>query len=234
MSQARWLKIFFLIHKLSFRSLMVRKVSWFGTLLFACCLLVMFSFSLGTPLLVRNDVRVGSFWAIAEFVCALTIGRMFFAEQESFALDFMLAANAPRSAIFLGKVFFTALLILSFQCCVAVFWAFLYNISFSDVCLLFFTLVAVSFFFAFGTAALGALVCALTAKSVGKEILQPLLFFPLQSGILLAATTLCMQSVQMESAGALSTQSWWAILFFYPILFSALGCVLSSVLLKES
>lgn len=234
MTFANWLKIFFLIHKLSFRSLIVRKASWFGTLLFACCLLVMFSFSLGTPVLARNDVRIGSLWAIEEFMCALTIGRMFFAEQESFALDFLLAADVPRSAMFLGKVFFTALLIFSFQCCVGVFWVFLYNISFSDVCLLFPTLLAVSLFFAFGTAALGALICALTAKSVGREILQPLLFFPLQSGILLAATTLCMQSVQMSSTGAWSAQSWWAILFFYPILFSALGCLLSSVLLKES
>ncbi|WP_161597634.1 heme exporter protein CcmB [Fluviispira multicolorata] len=224
---------FIFINKISCRSIWMRKASWFGTLLFAGCLLILFPFGLGTEALQRNDVRIGSLWIINEFIAALIIGRMFSPEQESFALDYILSSRMPRAALLVGKISFTALQILSLQIPVTFFWIILYNVQTEILIELLKTIVPISLIFNLGTASLGALVSCLTARSLAKEILQPMLFFPLQSGVLLAAVSLSMQIGDNVLLGAFSSTAWWTVLSAYPILFTAMGFLLSNVLLQE-
>ncbi|BBH51898.1 heme exporter protein CcmB [Fluviispira sanaruensis] len=230
---SNWFSYFIFINKISCRSIWVRKASWFGTLLFAGCLLILFPFGLGTEALQRNDVQIGSLWIINEFIAALVIGRMFSPEQESYALDYLLSSRIPRAALLAGKISFTSLQILSLQIPVTFLWVILYNVQSSILIELLKTIVPVSLIFNLGTASLGALVSCLTARSLAKEILQPMLFFPLQSGLLLAAVSLSLQIGDNVLLGAFSSSAWWTILSAYPILFTALGFVLSNVLLQE-
>lgn len=228
-----WFQNFILVNKISMRSIWVRKASWFGTLIFASCLLILFPFGLGTEALKRVDIQIGSLWIILEFISVLAVSRMFASEQESQALDFLLSTKAPRSSLLVGKITFTAFQILSLQIPVTFFWIILYNVPNQILIELLKIIIPVSLIFNVGTASLGALVSCLTARSLAKEILLPMLFFPMQSGILLAAVSLTMQVGNNSLLGAFSPEAWWTILFTYPILFTALGFLLSDVLLQE-
>jgi len=230
---SNWIFSFILINKISMRSIWARKASWFGTLIFACCLLILFPFGLGTEALNRADIQIGSFWIINEFIAILAISRMFAPEQESYAMDFLLSSKTSKSALLAGKISFTALQILSLQIPVTFLWIILYNISSNILVDLLNIMIPVSLIFNIGTASLGALVSCLTARSLAKEILLPMLFFPLQSGILLAAVSLTIQVGNNSLLGAFSSDAWWNILIAYPLLFTALGFLLSDILLQE-
>ena len=93
--------------------------------------------------------------------------------------------------------------------------------------------INVSLFFNFGSASLGTLITCLTARSLAKEILLPMLFFPLQSGILLASVSLTINIGNNSLLGAFSANAWWTILIAYPIIFTTLGLILSEILLQE-
>jgi ABC-type transport system involved in cytochrome c biogenesis permease component len=230
---ASWFFSFVLVNKISMRSIWVRKASWFGTLVFASCLLILFPFGLGTEALKRVDIQIGSFWIINEFIAVLAVSRMFAPEQESYAMDFLLSSKMPKSSFLAGKISFTSFQILTLQVPVTFFWIILYNVHGNILIELLKIIVPVSLIFNIGTASLGALVSCLTARSLAKEILLPMLFFPMQSGILLAAVSLTMQVGNNSLIGAFSQEAWWTILLTYPLLFTALGFILSNVLLQE-
>jgi heme exporter protein B len=230
---SNWYFSFVFINKISMRSIWVRKAAWFGTLVFACCLLILFPFGLGTEALKRIDIQIGSLWIINEFITVLAVSRMFTPEQESNAIDFLLSARSPKSALLAGKITFTAFQILSLQVPVTFFWIILYNVPSNILIEILKIIIPVSLIYNVGSASLGALISCLTARSLAKEILLPMLFFPMQSGILLAAVSLTMQVGNDSLLGTFSPEAWWTILFAYPILFTAFGFLLSDVLLQE-
>lgn len=228
-----WLFIFIFINKISIRSAWANKASWFGSLIFASCLLILFPFGLGTEVLKRIDVQIGIFWIINEFIVVLFISRMFAPEQESHALDFLLSTRIPKSSFFAGKISITTLQILTLQIPITFFWIILYNVSGDFLFELIKTICLVSLIFNIGSASLGALISCLTTRSLAKEILQPILFFPIQSGILLAAVSITIQVGSNSLLGSFSQEAWWTILITYPILFITLGFLLSNILLQE-
>lgn len=211
----------------------LRKSSWLGTLVFSGCLLILLPFAFGTAVLKRTDVSLGSLWIIHEFVAALTVSRMFVPELEMNALDLLLSSRSQRSAILMGKISFTAAQIFSLQIPITLFWIVLYHVPeniFFDILP---TLIPVYFAFTLGTASLGALVFCLTVRSLARDILQPILFFPLQSALLLASVSLSVGSISTNLIGAFSNAAWWTILLSYPVLLITLGCLLSPILFQE-
>lgn len=233
-SENLWWNTFTLVFKISFRSFKVKKTWWLGTFIFAICLLILFPFSLGTAVIKRPDVQIGCYWAMMEFVAALCVGRMFQAEHEAQALDILLSSRSQRSAILFGKLSFMSLFLFSLQIPILLFWMLFFNVETPSFFLFIENFLLANFFFSFGSASIGILVYTITTKSQGKEILQPILFFPLQTGILLACVSVTLIANSLNNlSGAFNAQSWWTILIFYPILFSALGWIFSPTLFEE-
>ncbi|MES2614464.1 MAG: heme exporter protein CcmB [Bdellovibrionota bacterium] len=229
-----WFNIFSLVFTVSVRSFWIKKSFWIGIIIFALCLLILFPFSLGTQVIKRPDVQIGCLWAIMEFVAALCISRMFTTEQEANALDILLCSRSSRWAILFAKICFTALLIFSLQIPILFFWMFFFNVDFFSITTFVLNLFFPSIFFSFGSAAIGAFVYGLTVRSLAKEILQPILFFPLQTALLLASVSISLSANSLDSlSSAFGQQAWWTILVLYPVIFSTLGWIFSFMLLEE-
>jgi heme exporter protein B len=231
----RWFFSFWVVFDCSLKGAWQKKAVWVGTLFFAASILILFPFAMGTQASAREDLRLGIFWATCEFVIALLSLRMFSAENEQGMLEWWLASPTPKSAILLGKALFIALELLSLQVCMLFFWMILYNFPPTGLRHLLEVLLPVMFLFAIGTAALGALLQAVVAKTQAREILFPILFYPMQVSLLLASTTLVLKHENVyKLAGGWQTQAWWSILIFFPILMISLCFVLSQTLLEDS
>ncbi len=230
----RWVHFFMMGLQVSARQAWIRKSIWLGTLTFGACLLILFPFALGTETLQRTEVRHGAYWAILEFVVALTVGRLFAAEQEGGFLDLVLSSKGPRSALFLSKALFTAVQLLSLMIPLALLWILFFNVSWESLQLSGKTMLGSLMLFALGTSLLGTVLYTSTAKSLAKEILFPILFFPLQIVVLLASVTLCVRSdTSTLLLGAFSPGAWWAVLLGYPVIFGSLGVLLSGSLFED-
>lgn len=224
---------FLLVMQVSFRGVMARKAAWFGVLVFGVCLLILFPFSFGTDLIKTEMVRLGSFWMIQEFLVVLLVTRIFSVETEHGALELMLHPGFEKSVIVVGKAFFTFLQLCTLQVPICVLWWALYEIPADQVLPLARVLVPVLVLFNAGTASLGVILNGLTARSLGREIVLPILFFPLQISVLLAAVQLTIQDALLTPKGGFTEAAWWAILGGFPLIFSAAGLLLKDALFEE-
>jgi heme exporter protein B len=223
-----------LVFEFSARSVFIRKASWAGTLAFAACLAILFPFAFGTELIQKAEIRHGAFWAINEFVVALTVGRLFAQESESGLLEVLLASGSSRSAILYGKIFFIVLYLLSIQLPLLVVWIVFYNVPFEAIQSLGVRILPLLCLFNLATGTIGALLSCVTARSTGRDLLMPLLFYPLQLSVLLGAVSLATATdpAVVMLAGTQGT-SWWTILSGVPVVFLAVAILLSQSLFQE-
>lgn len=219
--------------ELSWKGLLARKSAWVGTLVFGMCLLVLFPFSFGTDWIRQEAVRTGSFWAIQEFVVALVVMGLFSQESEQGALELLLQPGFSRAALVLGKVLFTVFQLLTIQIPMFIVWWALYEVPAQDTLPLLRVMVPAVVLFNAGTAALGVMLNALTARSLGREILMPILFFPLQMALLLAAVQVSMVDALLLPKGGFTAAAWWSILAGFPVTMLAVGQLLGGALFEE-
>jgi len=233
-SSATWLETCGLIFEYSVRSVFIRKASWAGTLAFAACLAILFPFAFGTELIQKAEIRHGAFWAINEFVVALTVGRLFALETEAGILEYILSTQAQRSALLFGKILFVVAYLLSVQIPLVLMWIIFYNVPFNAISSLLPQLFPLLLLFNLGTGTVGSLLACVTARSTARDLLMPLLFYPLQMSVLLSAVSLAtMSDPGVVMLAGTSAQSWWTVLISVPCIFLALGILLSDVLFQE-
>ncbi|MEY4065205.1 MAG: hypothetical protein RIR26_1413 [Pseudomonadota bacterium] len=231
---ADWSKSCWLTFEYSVRSVFLRKASWTGTLAFAACLALLFPFAFGTELIQKAEIRHGAFWAINEFVVALSVGRLFTSESEGGMLEFLLSTQASRSAILFGKIFYVVLYLLSVQLPLLLMWIVFYNVPAEALSMLGKNIFYLLFLFNLGTGTIGALLACVTARSTARDILMPLLFYPLQMSILLACVSLAtLSDPHVVMLAGTAEQSWWTVLVGAPLLFLSVGVLLSDVLFQE-
>jgi ABC-type transport system involved in cytochrome c biogenesis permease component len=113
-------------------------------------------------------------------------------------------------------------------------WIVFYNVPGNVLASLSTTLLPLLLLFNLGTGTIGALLACVTARSTARDILMPLLFYPLQMSILLAAVSLAtMSDPGIVMLAGTSDESWWTVMLGVPVLFLAVGVLLSDVLFQE-
>lgn len=224
-------KIFLLVLSMNWKSLLGRKVQWFSLLLFAITLLFLFPFAFGTDMLRQFEVQIGCYWMIQEFVAVLIILNMFKIEQEGNLFDVYKATRYSPLAFFWGKVCFTTLYFCSLQVPLLFLWGIIFNLDSNTIFLLYPKLVLINLIFAFSSSLLGAFLHAITHKNSLKEILQSLLFFPLQGALLLANVGICLHIYNNQVTA--SASAWWNVIVINPLLFVGLSLLFGDILYEE-
>lgn len=233
-AQRSWFHSCWLIFEYSIRTVLLRKAAWAGTLAFAACLAILFPFAFGSELIQKAEIRHGAFWAINEFVVALSVARLFSVEVEGGILEYALSTQVQRSAFLFGKIFYLVLYLFSVQMPLIVMWIVFYNVPGNALASLGLSIFPLLFLFNLGTGTIGALLACVTARSTARDILMPLLFYPLQMSVLLAAVSIAtMADPSTVMLAGNSQQSWWTLLVGVPFLFGAVGVLLSDVLFQE-
>lgn len=231
MTQSIFMTSFFLAFRSSWQCLWARKAAWIGILVFSVCVLLIFPFAFGTEEIKRHVIRTGTFWAVNEFVVALTLGRLFVHELENGMLDYFHAARISKPGYIFGKVFFGLTELITLQIPLLFFWIVFYNVP--NPLAQISELMRILFLFDLATASVGVMIAAVVARTVAKEILQPILFYPLQFTVLLASVTLSLANDPDQVMTTLSYDAWWAVLILNPVVFLAVGGLLSNHLLQD-
>lgn len=188
---------------------------------FALATLLLFSFALGpdTRLLERN--AGGYLWLAILFSSVLALGESFRVEQENASLDGLRLIPADARAIFLGKAVGNALLLLVLSVVVLPVLAALYGVGIS---LGLGKLVLVLLLGCLAISAPGTIYAAIASNARARDVLLPLLLFPLLIPALLGAvkaTTLVLQGDPMGQLGA-----WVGLLSSFNLIYWGLGLAL--------
>ncbi|NOK19480.1 heme exporter protein CcmB [Corallococcus carmarthensis] len=188
---------------------------------FAMATLLLFSFALGpdTKLLERN--AGGYLWLAILFASVLSLGESFRVETENACLDGVRLAPADARAIFLSKALGNALLLLALSVVLVPVMVALYGVRIvtgvGD-------LAGILVLGSLALSAPGTVYAAISSNARARDVLLPLLLFPLVIPALLSAakgTTLILQGDPMQQLG-----SWQGLLLGFNLIYWGVGFVL--------
>ncbi len=153
-----------------------------SALIFGLIVVVVFNFGLNRTPGSLAPVAPGLLWVAYGFVGVLAMNRAFAREQEQGALDGLLAAPVSRDAVFLGKMLGTLAFMLVIEVVLLPVFAVMLDLPTLSAALGLIILLATV-----GFATVGTFFAAIAAQTRSREILLPVLFFPVIVPVIIAA-----------------------------------------------
>jgi heme exporter protein B len=186
---------------------------FFGTLL-----LFVFHFSFDLVPDRVSEMAPGLLWLAFLFTGTLGLAQLFGAERENQCLDALLLSPLDRGALFLAKVCFNFILMLLVEIVVIPLFWILFNLQTWNLLPRIFL---ISLLGTAGFCVLGTIMSAITLRARARELLLPLVLFPLMIPVILA-TIQCLGAV--FRAGEIGDAlPWLRLLIGFDVIFLTLG-----------
>jgi heme exporter protein B len=200
------------------------KQMWIGMGLFALLVLVIFNFAFDLRVDNKAAVAPGALWVAFVFASFLGLGRTIAAEREKGSFDRLLLCPVDRKAIYLAKLLGNVLFIGVVEIVALPVFAILFNVPFSAGELILIVLLST-----LGIASVGTLFAAMAAATSARELLLPLLVFPLIVPIVIAA---------VRATGALMVVTtneppWLGLIAAFDAIFLSLSTVLFEYIIED-
>ncbi len=199
---------------------------------FSLLVTVLFGFSFDAGRVEREvmaeSLGPGLLWIAFSFSGVLGLNRSFALEREGGCLQALMLAPVDRSAVFAGKMLGNLLLIGIVEILTVPVFSILMRVSVLP-CLPRLTLIA--FLGTLGFSAVGTLLSALASGSRLREVLLPLLLYPIWVPVLIATTQLTGQALLGRPMA--EGERWLALIAAYDLVFVTAGFLLFDRLLEE-
>jgi heme exporter protein B len=190
------------------------KAGFNGVASLAVTILILLGLALGPDAQALRNAAVGAVWLATLFSGVLAFNRSFQVEIESGALEPLLLYPGPRWPIFAGKLLANLIFVGLMVAIVMAVGIVLFGITIPERWV---TLLAVAALGVIGLVVLGTFYASMSSRSRAREVLLPLLLFPMLVPVLLAATTASkalLGADLMHEAGA-----WMRLLIGYDLVF---------------
>jgi heme exporter protein B len=200
------------------------KQTLMGMGLFALLVLVIFNFTF--DLRANNTVAVapGALWVAFIFASMLGLGRTMAAEREQGSLDRLLLSPVDRKAIYLAKLLGNLLFIGVVELVALPVFAILFNLPLFGGALIPIVLLGT-----LGIATVGTLFSAMAAATRARELLLPILVFPLIVPVVIAAIRL----TQDIMAPTMNEPPWLSLIIVFDIIFLSISMLAFQYVIEE-
>lgn len=195
-------------------------------LVFSLLVILIFNFALELDIATRRTVTAGVLWSTFAFAGTLGLNRSMAIEKDRGCLDGLLLAPVDRSAIYFGKVISNLAFMLIVEAIVLPIYSVLYNTNLFQPGLLLVILLG-----SVGYVAVGTLLASMAVQTRTRDVLLPILLYPLALPILIAAVEASRGMLTGDPVGALG--SWLTFLTACNILFLAAGLIFFETILEE-
>jgi heme exporter protein B len=195
-------------------------------LVFALLVILIFNFALDLDVRERSNVTAGVLWVTFAFAGTLGLNRSMAVEKDRGCLDGLLLAPVDRTVIFFGKAIGNLIFMLIVEAIVLPLYSVLYNVNLFKPGLLVVVLLG-----SVGYVVVGTLLSSMTVQARTRDILLPILLFPVSIPVLVAA-------VKGSSAFLLGTEMvdiwpWLNLLIVYDGIFIALSFMFFDYIVEE-
>ena len=195
-------------------------------LVFSLLVILIFNFALELDVKVRQSVTAGVLWTTFAFAGTLGLNRSMAVEKDRGCIDGLLLAPVDRSAIYFGKAISNLAFMLIVEAIVLPIYSMLYNIN-----LFRFDLLGVILLGSIGYTAVGTLLSAMAVQTRTRDVLLPILLFPVAVPVLLAS---------VKASGGMLAGAEFAeiltplnILIVYDIVFIAVAFMVFDFVVEE-
>lgn len=198
-----------------------------ASLSFALVILLLFSFAFDPTADTTREISGGLLWLVFAFAGALILNRSFARELENDCLDALIASPVPGPALFLGKAIANYALLLGIEVvCLPIFGIF-YNVRWTQQLP---SLALVLLLASWGVSVVGTVFSALTVNMRLRELMLPMLVYPILIPCLMAAMQLTTPLLAGEPIQG-DLLAWLRLLIGFDIIFTALAVTLIDTVL---
>jgi heme exporter protein B len=195
-------------------------------LVFSLLVIMIFNFALDLDAATRSTVTSGVLWVTFSFAGTLGLNRSMAMEKDRGCLDGLLLAPVDRSAIYFGKAIGNLIFMFIVEIIVLPVYSILYNTNLFNP-----GLMVVIVLGSVGYVAVGTLLSSMAIQTRTRDILLPILLFPIVIPVLIAAvkgSTAFLQAFEMSEI--------WPYLNFlivYDVIFIAIAFMVFDYVVEE-
>jgi heme exporter protein B len=189
---------------------------FFGTLL-----LFVFHFSFDLAPERVAEMAPALLWLAFLFTGTLGLAQLFQPERENHCLDALLLSPLDRGALFLAKSCFNLVLMIVVEIVVIPLFWILFNLRSWNLLPQLFLITLLG---TIGFCVLGTITSAITLRARARELLLPLVLFPLMIPVILA-TIRCMENV-LRTGEFGDAIPWLRLLLSFDVIFLTLGVLI--------
>ncbi len=195
-------------------------------LVFALLVILIFNFALELDAKTRSTVTAGVLWVTFAFAGQLGLNRSMAMEKDRGCLDGLLLAPVDRSAIYFGKAISNLIFMLIVEIIVLPVYSILYNINLFDPGLILVILLG-----SVGYVAVGTLLSSMAVQTRTRDILLPILLFPVIVPVMIAsvkASAGFLQGIEIAEI-----MPWLNLLIVYDVIFTAVAFMVFDYIVEE-
>jgi heme exporter protein B len=197
-------------------------------LVFSLLVILIFNFALDLDPKIRaqSSVTSGVLWVIFVFAGTLGLNRSMAVEKDRGCMDGLLLAPVDRSAIYFGKAAGNLVFMLLVEIIVLPIYSLLYNVNLFQAGLLLVTLLG-----SIGYVAVGTLLAAMAVQARTRDILLPILLFPVVLPLIMAAVKA--STGFLDGVPLAEILPWLNLLIAYDIIFTAVAFMVFDYVVEE-
>lgn len=195
-------------------------------LVFALLVIVIFNFALELDIRARQAVTSGVLWVTFAFAGTLGLNRSMSIEKDQGSLDGLLLAPVDRAAIYFGKVLSNLAFMLIVEAIVLPVYSFLYNVNLFQTGLLITLLLG-----SIGYIVVGTLLAAMSVHSRTRDVMLPILLFPVVIPVLIAAVKA--SGGYLTGDDFANIRPWLNLLIVYDVIFTSIGFMVFDYVVEE-
>ena len=185
------------------------------TMFFALACVMVFAFGFvreGRPV---QDAAAGILWIAIAFSGTLALGRAFERERQGETLRALLISPIDRPALYLGKLLGILILLAAVELLVVPMVALMFQAPLFDYPLLMLGLIAAG---TLGFAAVGTLFAAMLVRARSRDVMLPVLLYPLTIPVIIAGVRGTAALLQPEADQPMA-RMWLSMLVFFDVVF---------------
>ena len=193
--------------------------------IFALLVVLVFSFSFDLRVDEVSGVAPGVLWVAISFAGMLGLARSFVLERDQGCLDGLLLCPVDRSLLYLGKMISNLAFISLTELAVVPMCFALFNLTFHLLLLPILLLGTIGF------SAVGTIVSAMTVHARAREVMLPILLFPLVLPALIAAVKLTGGVLDGQPWGEI--RNWMELLVGFDVIFMVMSYLAFEHVIEE-
>jgi heme exporter protein B len=191
----------------------------YTTLLFAASVLLVFSFGFVRDGRVVEDAAAGILWVAIAFSATLALGRAFERERQNETMRALLMSPAPRPAIYVGKLFGILTLLAAVEVIVVPMAGLMFQAPLLRHPFLLLAFIAAG---TIGFAAVGTLFAAMLLRTRSRDVLLPVLLYPMTVPVMIAGVRGTAAIFQADVDLPMA-RLWLSMLVFFDVIFITLA-----------
>jgi len=197
-------------------------------LFFAALVLFIFNFALGPDQEKLREVAPGLLWLAFLFTGMLGLARSFQAERENECFEELLLTPGDRESIYYGKLVGNVLFMAMAEALILPLFGVLYNL---DIWEHLPSLALVALLGTLGFSTIGTLLAAMTANLRAREVMLPLLLFPLTVPVILGSVRAT--EAILAGEGLAGVSHWLKLLAGFDVIFLVVSPLVFEFVLEE-